>query len=342
MALSAKASQFLEQYLNAYPAYALAAKEAKVFVDEALKGVQLPIHSVASRAKSVNSLRRKVRTKGYRNPRSELTDIVGVRIITYFARDMDAVVKELRVSLDVSKKKSRDARKELEAAEFGYRSAHLIVRLRKADAAKPEYSILKRLWFEIQVRSILDHAWAEIEHEAVYKSGVLYPKPVLRRFHAVAGALEVLEDIFAQLSLERDRLVEEYRLAYVGAQELGASFDVARLLGYLEAVFPNAPSWRSAAKSGAPFAPGLDVACVEALHEVGVTSAQQIADILATKRYMRVLEKFSAMEGLAPPQVSHLARVVLAVAVVNAKVLRRSFSEMLLSPNVEALVRELE
>jgi hypothetical protein len=60
---------------------------------------------------------------------------------------------------------------------------------------------LRKRWFEIQVRSLLEHAWAEIEHEIVYKSGITQPDAVRRRFAALAGSLELFDSEFEPVAL---------------------------------------------------------------------------------------------------------------------------------------------
>jgi putative GTP pyrophosphokinase len=112
-----------------------------------------------------------------------VTDLIAVRVITYFGHDIDRIERELQAQLEVSERKSRDARKALAEDRFGYRSVHLIARLRRP-LVPPGRSAIRRRWFEVQIRSILDHAWSEIEHEAVYKSGVMFPS---RTIHSCAG-----------------------------------------------------------------------------------------------------------------------------------------------------------
>jgi hypothetical protein len=58
------------------------------------------------------------------------------------------------------------------------------------------------LKFEIQVRSILQHAWAEIEHDLGYKSKQSVPKQIRRRFSRVAGLLELADAEFAAIRAE--------------------------------------------------------------------------------------------------------------------------------------------
>src|SRR5580704_18168352 len=105
-------------------------------------------------------------------------------------------------------------RVELGLHDFGYRSVHLIAKLKQGQVLSGQYQPLRDNWFEIQIRSILEHAWAEIEHEVVYKSGIIFPEVVKRRFARLAGMVELIGDEFLNLREERSRLVEEYKHRY--------------------------------------------------------------------------------------------------------------------------------
>ena len=79
-----------------------------------------------------------------------------------FDSEVSVVTDYLRTALDISAAHSRIAGAELDLDKFGYRSVHLVARFRGRTA--PNYVKLKRLWVEVQVRSLLQHAWAAIGH----------------------------------------------------------------------------------------------------------------------------------------------------------------------------------
>jgi putative GTP pyrophosphokinase len=242
-----------------------------------------------------------------------------------------------RSPFEINSKETTDKRLALGLRNFGYRSVHLIVGLRRSQLATPAHHFLREFWFEIQVRSILEHGWAEIEHEVVYKSGIEQPAETTRRFASLAGALELLDGEFLALRKENDTLVGKYRGRYESRADNRKKFDVARLLGFLEATQPGL-SWRQAAAEGRPIAPGLDVSCVEALKAVGLGTALSLSAVLRSRRYRSALRSFAAAQALAEAEVSHLANVVLAVAVKNAKVVRQHFPEIIFDPAIQQFV----
>ncbi|HKQ38334.1 MAG TPA: hypothetical protein VJ063_09665 [Verrucomicrobiae bacterium] len=253
---------------------------------------------MSSRAKTPDSLRAKFRRKKYKTPEISATDLIGIRVITYYQDDVDKVVSRLRSELQIDAKNSIDKRASLNLYEFGYRSVHLIATLRRARANSPEFKTLKNRWFEIQIRSILEHSWAEIEHEIIYKAGVKYPEPLKRRFASIAGTLEMLDGEFLRLRDEWAQLIRDYAERYSADKDYTKRFDAARLAGFLTAKFPEGLSWLKAKAQGRPFAPGIEAACVEALSAVGVNTGRSLTHIFDGRKFRRALGDFASANGV--------------------------------------------
>jgi ppGpp synthetase/RelA/SpoT-type nucleotidyltranferase len=335
--LTRPALRFVQQYGQRYLELQKAAILAERLVASIMKDANIAAH-VTSRAKTIDSVIPKLRRKRYTNPHTQLTDAIGVRVMTYYQDDVDRAVQALVGELIINRRRSVDRRQLLDLRTFGYRSVHLIAKVDEPLRRGPEFRLLRHRWFEIQIRSVLEHAWAEIEHDVVYKAGVSYPKPILRRLAAMAGALEVLEHEFLGLREAKNRLIEYYRRRYVDRMDARRRLDVARLLGYMEAVQAGGLGWREAQRTGRPFEPGSEMVCVEALDAVGVRTAAKLEEIMKTRGFRRAIRTFSAGQGLEPGQVSHLALVVLAVAVRNARVLADHFPDILHDPNIASFV----
>lgn len=165
--------------------------------------------SITSRLKEKDSLRDKLRRKdGNYEELEDVTDIAGVRITTYFADHVDKIAERIAQEFDVDWENSTDKREVLDPDRFGYLSWHHIVRLNANRAALPEYSPFRGLKVEIQTRSALQHAWAEIEHDLGYKSRLAVPKDFRRRLSRLAGLLELADQEFESI---RDGLAEYER-----------------------------------------------------------------------------------------------------------------------------------
>lgn len=160
--------------------------------------------TVESRAKTVESFAVKARRLRERDPDAdpmeEITDQVGVRVITYVQSDILAVAELLGQHYAVLE--DRDMGR-LTASEgrFGYASRHLLVSRDRVSEA--HYEPLQSA--SIQLRTVLQHAWAEFEHDIRYK-GTIPPEQVPdldRRFTLAAGLLELADREFSEI---RDRL----------------------------------------------------------------------------------------------------------------------------------------
>lgn len=190
--------------------------------------------SAVSRTKDANSLSEKIERKGDKyKTLSDITDIGGVRIITYYANDVDRVAELIEREFEVDKENSIDKRKTLEPNVFGYLSLHYVICLDDRRASLPEYERLGELKIEVQIRSILQHSWAEMEHDIGYKSNIEVPKDIVRDFSRLAGLLEIADKEFQEIrqkiseyesevseKIQNDEQDEEIKLDAVSLQVL--------------------------------------------------------------------------------------------------------------------------
>lgn len=167
----------------------------------------LRTHSIEARAKSIESFARKVEktnedgTPKYTQPLTEITDLAAVRVITYTIDDIREITKFIDSHFDIIEK--RDVGEErAEKGQFGYQSIHYLVKMTEDRLALPENSLYQNLICEIQVRTVLQHAWAEMEHDIQYKGSANIPKSVRRKFLALAGLLEIADREFALIQRE--------------------------------------------------------------------------------------------------------------------------------------------
>ena len=162
--------------------------------------------SVTPRVKDRPSLRDKLlkRERIY-STLDDVTDIAGLRIITYSANDVDSISSVIKKEFYIDQVNSVDKRALLDPDRFGYLSVHYIVRLKSPRSKLPEYERFTHLKMEIQIRSILQHAWAEIEHDLGYKSKQAVPSEIQRRLSRLAGLLEMADDEFDRV---REDLVQ--------------------------------------------------------------------------------------------------------------------------------------
>lgn len=156
----------------------------------------LSVHTISYRVKDRKSLQKKIVSKSKYNELCDITDVAGVRVITNYAGDVDDVAKVIEKEFKIDKENSIDKRNIEEPNRFGYLSLHYVISLKDSRSKLQEYAVFDGMKLEVQVRSLLQHTWAEIEHDIGYKSSVEVPKPVKRQFARLAGLLELADKEF--------------------------------------------------------------------------------------------------------------------------------------------------
>lgn len=153
--------------------------------------------AVEARTKSVDSYvakATKVEATGefkYADPRTEITDAVGLRIMVPLSTDVPPVSALIREHYQVDEEVDRG--EEESQIEPGYRSLHLLLRLEDGDNAFQDFGDMV---VELQVRTILQHAWASLQHDIVYKSERQPSASTKRRLTSLAGLLELADREF--------------------------------------------------------------------------------------------------------------------------------------------------
>jgi len=203
--------QWVEDYRTIKPSYDALARVSRDILraqlDKKFVGIM-----VDARAKAIASFAEKiVRKNKYTDPLRQITDLCGVRIITQIKSEMDAVCAYIREHFIIDEANSVDTLSRLRDTEFGYRSVHFVVQFR--EGVFPGFpNELLPLKMEIQVRTIVEHAWADVAHDRLYKSGFKVPGHWHRESARVAAALESANDAFQRIVTG----LEEYR-SYFGA-----------------------------------------------------------------------------------------------------------------------------
>jgi len=203
-----------------------------------LREAGVPVHFVASRVKARDSLARKLARpdKTYR-ALWDVTDLVGLRVATYFEDVIDDVARLVEREFAVDFRHSADRLRFADAGRFGYRSLHYV-------CALPGAPLGEAFRFEIQVRTALQHAWAQVEHDLGYKASAEVPEAIRRRFSRVASLLEIADQEFVAIRRElsayhaqvKDALAHPERPLPLDALALEAVTADARLAALDDAV----------------------------------------------------------------------------------------------------------
>ncbi len=215
----------------------------------------------------------------YTNPIDEITDLVGFRVVVIAKRNVDQVFSLVRENFTVLEEENK-AEKLLEEGKLGYESHHLIVKLGDVRKSLGEYDGLCDLPFEIQIRTALQHAWAENEHRIQYKSTRKDPD-LRKRFLRLAGIVSAADEEFDRIYEINEKLEREIRS---GLDQLPADELIAR---------PTLDGKKNE----------LNFLLQEAASMFGVSAIE----LVRQRRYSEAIQVYDRFIHLQPKQPSHYA-----------------------------------
>ena len=184
-------------------------------IERYLQDAHIVIHSIDHRVKTPHSLADKLnKPEASYKTLSDVTDLAGVRIVTYFNSDVERISEIIKSEFEIDNENSIDKRELLDADRFGYLSLHYVVSLGERQYGFPGLGRVMGLKGEIQIRSILQHAWAEIEHDLGYKSKHAIPLDLRRRFSRLSGLLELADEEFDGLKEDLHAYAREIEMSF--------------------------------------------------------------------------------------------------------------------------------
>ncbi|OSM01645.1 GTP pyrophosphokinase [Magnetofaba australis] len=157
------------------------------------------VFSVTGRVKSRDSLRRKLLSGPPYTRLEEVKDLVGIRIVTFFQSEVDQVADQIRKEFQIDEAFIFDRGEALDPERWGYGARHYIASMLESRLRLIEYKRFVGCQAEIQVRSLLQHSWAEIEAVMGYTTRESFPRERRRQFARVAGLLELADQEYNEI-----------------------------------------------------------------------------------------------------------------------------------------------
>jgi ppGpp synthetase/RelA/SpoT-type nucleotidyltranferase len=199
----------VQTYAAMHPELREATEDFVVLLTSLLDDAGINYLSVTGRTKSVSSfaakaLREEHGRPMFTDPLTQITDQIGLRVITYLHEDVDSVASLLSDQFTILD--DRDMGQETaDDGRWGYASRHVLVAVDPTRIPQPPFETLGGRRASVQVRTVLQHAWAQFEHDIRYKGTIPHEHaPDLnRRFTLAAGLLELADREFTAI---RDRV----------------------------------------------------------------------------------------------------------------------------------------
>jgi putative GTP pyrophosphokinase len=173
--------------------------ELEVLIEDALRGLSSTL-TIKSRVKDFSSYFKKYLRVLRQNKGDEksviITDLIGIRIICPFIEDIAQVQEAFQKKFEVLEVDHKGS--DHTFREFGYRSTHLLVRIPQDIIGR--WGAIGTDVAEIQIRTLLQDAWAEVEHELVYKAGFTpFDDPIKHKLAAVNASLSLADIVFQEV-----------------------------------------------------------------------------------------------------------------------------------------------
>ena len=315
-----------------------------------------PLAIVQARPKGVSSFAEKAARKAfkYSDPVRQLTDLCGARVITHSQDQVNQICEFIRSHFIVDEANSLDVRTRLQQSEFGYLSVHYIVQL----AGEPVLGIpipeeIGDRKAEIQVRTLLQHAWADITHDRLYKSGFDVPKQFTRSAAMLAATMEDADGSYARFAEGIDAYAGNYA-ACMSGEEMAKEIAILQLVLHNEPKPDNKPGIALRIAQIAKAAGDCQTA-IEALapfakveHELQDTILMELGGALIGKdkdnpesagfsQGQQLLRRAGRPEEPVPPLTSSLGRQARIVRASALSMLARSCGDL---PGKECRARD--
>jgi len=232
------AHQQIEAYRQVYPHYAKMALTLQQVLEKAARKAA-PLAIIQTRPKTIPSFAekaiRKKKVGRYSDPLLRMTDLCGGRVITQTVAEVRAVCDFIDKHFVIDAENSVDVSQRLKPSEFGYRSVHYIIQFKRGIFPTKEIPIeipeelypdaSNPMKAEIQVRTVLEHAWAGFTHDRVYKSAFTIPPKWERELAVLAGMLEQTDQSFSRIQSGLRTYAASYG-AYLNEDQLKDEIDI--------------------------------------------------------------------------------------------------------------------
>jgi ppGpp synthetase/RelA/SpoT-type nucleotidyltranferase len=184
----------------------------QLLASQAITGAPKVISQIKSRDEAVRKFRLKYKSEADTlfedyEIKDFITDLIGIRLICLYETDIPLAESEIRKHLDVIDSTDKTMILQNDVRAFGYKGLHLDVKLKSDRANLPEYKFFTEMQFELQIRSIVQDAWSEVDHKLKYKKQI--PSSLQRRIIRLAALFELADQEFSSIRAETAELEKQ-------------------------------------------------------------------------------------------------------------------------------------
>jgi ppGpp synthetase/RelA/SpoT-type nucleotidyltranferase len=223
--------QQIEAYTKQYPDYTTYAAALRRVLERAC-AASLPEAFVQARAKSIPSFAEKCarRFDTYPDAVNQFTDLCGARLLVQTLEQVEAAKGFIRENFIIIEED--DKASSLGPDKFGYRDMHFIIQFkpdRPFDLSAKELAAMGNRKAELQVRTWVQHAWADTLHDRIYKAPLRLSAGIKRAGNLLAAVMEEGDRGFDHLANELDGMLANYT-AYASKADVQKEIAILELL----------------------------------------------------------------------------------------------------------------
>jgi len=207
--LTMKKEEISKFYSDNEKRYRYFSQEVESLLKNLFSNNSIEYDHMEKRVKDIDRVIDKIYRKNYSDPFTEMTDIIGHRIVVHDKNDVQ-IIREL-ISEEFNITDVVDKATELDSDKFGYSDLHLIVKLHDNRINLTENIEYKDLQAEIQIRTILQHAWDKLSREIEYNSNIESPFFLRRKIARLSALMEIADDEFINIKKSKDEIKKDYK-----------------------------------------------------------------------------------------------------------------------------------
>ena len=232
-------TEIIKRFINQRADYEKLCAEVAYILNRELTKIKVEFSTITHRAKTLNSFLEKIQRKAYANPIEEITDFAGVRVVCLYADDLVKAENAIAEHFEIIEK--IDKLTDQKTDRFGYGAIHFTVRLGE-NSSGARYDDLKNLVCEIQTRTVLQDAWAIIDHHLVYKNESNIPSVLRNRLNLLAKNFLDSDEEFKSIRAEREEYLSGIKKSETDPELfLDNELNLDSFIRYAQWKFPELP-----------------------------------------------------------------------------------------------------
>jgi putative GTP pyrophosphokinase len=205
----------IEKYKENIDRYRRVSKKTESLMEKLIEEKNIKFHLSESRAKDPESLEKKLKRpdKSYGFSIEDIPDLAGVRVVVHDKDDLKKVKSLIEKNFKIKRHKDSHNTESYDPNKFGYLSDHYVVLLDSPRVDLEEWEEAKGIQIEIQVLTVLQHAWATVSRVQYKREGEV-PKSLRRQLNRLAGLFELADEEFVEIKEATKEAIEENKKPY--------------------------------------------------------------------------------------------------------------------------------